>query len=248
MKNKFFALWLASILSTILLLPYIFDLQREVIAKSTLSLPILGLLSVIQTAFLLAVAIFLGLKLSKSINLPTLEFFESKAGFNKNFKSVFKLGVPIGIIVALVIKFGDLFFSKFIPQIIASADQIPFWKNILVPFYGGIVEELLTRLFLVSLLAWLLGKIFRVKEVVKNNSIMWVSIIVAAVLFGLGHLPATASITQITPVIVLRAILLNGIGGVVFGWLYWKKGLEYGMVAHFFTDVFLIAILPLLLK
>jgi membrane protease YdiL (CAAX protease family) len=47
---------------------------------------------------------------------------------------------------------------------------------------------------------------------------------------------------------VLRAIVLNGIGGLVFGWLYWKKGLEYAIAAHFIADIVLLAILPALLK
>ena len=34
-----------------------------------------------------------------------------------------------------------------------------------------------------------------------------------------------------------RALLLNGIGGVTFGWLYWKQGLEAAMVAHFTANV-----------
>jgi hypothetical protein len=248
MKKKFFILWLAGVLSTAIALPYIFALQHEVIAKAAMPLWQVGLIAVLQTAILLAIAVFFGLKLSKSINLSPLTIFESNTPFGEKLKRVIKLAIPIGIIVACVIKFGDLFFSKYISQIIATAAQIPFWKVLLVAFYGGVVEEILTRLFLVSLFAWLLGKIFRSKEVTKNNLIMWISIFAAAVLFGLGHLPATATITQITPIVFIRAILLNGIGGLVFGWLYWKKGLEYGIVAHFTTDIVLLAVLPALLK
>ena len=114
--------------------------------------------------------------------------------------------------------------------------------------YGGIVEEILMRLFLVSIFAWLIGKIFRSADVVNNSVIMWTAIIIASVLFGLGHLPATSSLTQITPVVIARAIALNGIAGLVFGWLYWKKGLEYSIVAHFTTDITLLVIIPILLK
>jgi membrane protease YdiL (CAAX protease family) len=41
--------------------------------------------------------------------------------------------------------------------------------------------------------------------------------------------------------------LLNGIGGVVFGWLYWKKGLESAMIAHFSADIVLHVLLPAIL-
>ncbi len=77
---------------------------------------------------------------------------------------------------------------------------------------------------------------------------MWGAIIAAAILFGLGHLPITSSITAITPIVIARAIILNGIGGLVFGWLYWKKGLTYAMACHFTADIVLLTILPSLIK
>jgi formate/nitrite transporter FocA (FNT family) len=43
--------------------------------------------------------------------------------------------------------------------------------------------------------------------------------------------------------ILLTYILLgNSIGGVIFGWLYWKKGLESAMVAHVFAHVVMVAV------
>ena len=60
-------------------------------------------------------------------------------------------------------------------------------------------------------------------------------------------MPITSAITQITPLIIARAIILNGIGGIVFGWLYWKKGLESAMVSHFTSDMVLHVLFPLLL-
>ena len=52
---------------------------------------------------------------------------------------------------------------------------------------------------------------------------IWIAIIIAAIFFGIGHLTITSELAAITPAIIARAILLNGIGGVIFGWLYWRK-------------------------
>lgn len=234
-------------MSTILALPYIFALQHEVLTKNNVPLAQAGVLAVIQTAALLAVAVFVGLKTSERIHLSPLVLFGSSAPLKENIQRIITLAVPIGIVVAVVIKFADFFFATYIPQLVATAEQIPFWKVLLVAPYGGVVEELLLRLFCVSLFAWLLGKLARTTDVVKNSAIMWTAITAAAVLFGLGHLPVTATIIQITPIVVARAILLNGIGGMAFGWLYWKKGLEYAIAAHFTTDIVLLVILPALL-
>jgi len=247
MKNKFLFLWLSGILSTVVALPYIFTLQHSVIEKAPVSVTQLALISIIQSVILLAVTIFLGLKLSKKINLPTLAIFESKKSFKEEFKNVIITAIPIGIIVGIVIKFLDLFLLN-IPDLTMMSEKMPFWKAIMAAPYGGVVEELLMRLFLVTLFAWIISKIVKETDVINNSYIMWTSIILASIIFGLGHLPATATVTQITPLVVTRAIILNGIGGLVFGWLYWKKGLEYAILAHFTTDVVLIAILPLLLR
>jgi membrane protease YdiL (CAAX protease family) len=88
---------------------------------------------------------------------------------------------------------------------------------------------------------------FKIKKSGDGNPTIigiWLSIIIAAVLFGIGHLPATAQIVDLTGIVIVRAIVLNGIGGIIFGWLYWKKGLESAMIAHFSTDIVLHVITP----
>jgi len=52
----------------------------------------------------------------------------------------------------------------------------------------------------------------------------------------LGHLPNAALVMQITPTVVVLALMLNGIAAVSFGYLYWKRGLESAMIAHFCAD------------
>lgn len=78
-------------------------------------------------------------------------------------------------------------------------------------------------------------------------AIRQISIIFAAIIFGLGHLPATAQIISLNAIVIMRAILLNGLGGIIFGWLYWKKGLESAMIAHFSADIVLHTITPLII-
>jgi membrane protease YdiL (CAAX protease family) len=45
---------------------------------------------------------------------------------------------------------------------------------------------------------------------------------------------------------IIRNLILNSLGGIVFGWLYWKKGLEASMISHFTADLVLHVLLPLL--
>jgi uncharacterized membrane protein len=45
--------------------------------------------------------------------------------------------------------------------------------------------------------------------------------------------------------VVARTIVLNSLGGLVFGWLFWSLGLESAMMAHFLTDVIIYTLIPL---
>jgi membrane protease YdiL (CAAX protease family) len=78
---------------------------------------------------------------------------------------------------------------------------------------------------------------------------MWAANILAAVGFGLAHLPLASEIgIPLTPLFITRTLVLNGIGGIAFGWLYWKRGLESAMIAHFSADIVVHVLTPLILS
>jgi membrane protease YdiL (CAAX protease family) len=52
-------------------------------------------------------------------------------------------------------------------------------------------------------------------------------------------------VSKLNPLVITCALLLNGLGGLAFGWFYWKQGLESAMTAHFSADVVLHVITPL---
>ena len=96
--------------------------------------------------------------------------------------------------------------------------------------YGGVIEEVMLRLFMMSLLAFLLQKLFRRES--GTTGVLIAANVIAAMLFAAAHLPATAMLMELTPMILFRCFLLNGGFGLVFGWLYRKYGLRYAMIAH----------------
>ncbi|MCV4861147.1 hypothetical protein OFB63_34375, partial [Escherichia coli] len=55
----------------------------------------------------------------------------------------------------------DRLFAPLLPPTAqGTLPAVARWKRLLASFYGGINEELLLRLFLMTLVAWLLGRIF----------------------------------------------------------------------------------------
>ena len=129
----------------------------------------------------------------------------------------------------------DLFyFRNHIPQVAEIYQGKPsfaYWMASVL--YGGVIEEVLLRLFMMSLIAWLAWKIFFRREATPPTGVIIAANIAAALLFAAGHLPSTMQMFgEITPMILLRCFLLNGAGGLVFGYLYRKYGIQYSMTAH----------------
>ncbi|HEY9662707.1 MAG TPA: CPBP family glutamic-type intramembrane protease [Allocoleopsis sp.] len=108
------------------------------------------------------------------------------------------------------------------PTLQAANLNLALWKRLLAAFYGGITEELLLRLFLLPLLAWVLWKIARRGGKPPANWVYWGTIALSARLFSIAHLPAAASVWSLTPIVVIRTLALNSLMGIAFGFLYWQ--------------------------
>ena len=244
----FFVLLAACVISSMLVIPYSLALTSNDI-KIT---PLILLLSAVQNLVLFAAAAFFGLLLSKQIGmgLPVLQNAiegKNQAKENKTSARIKSLLIPsigLGVLAGLAIVLLSIPFNRSIPELSLLDVSIPAWKAFLASIYGGIAEEVLLRLFLVSLFVWITFKIKKGKEGKPAVFGIWLSIILSAIIFGLGHLPATAQILPLTEIVIIRAIVLNGIGGMIFGWLYWKKGLESAIIAHFSADIVLHVISP----
>lgn len=241
----FTILLVASVISGFMVIPYIISLQPNLAEIFT---PTLVFAQIAQFLILFSIAIYFGLKLGSKVELgaPILVAALRGEKFGNKLKEILKPSIGWGVCSALLIIVLSFFWQSLSLSFLQTESSISIWRLILVPFYGGIAEEILLRLFLMTLLVWIFSKFSKGKNNQPSTIFIWLAIFITAIIFGLGHLPMTSSLAIITPLIVVRAILLNGIAGVIFGWLYWKKGLESAMIAHFTADVVLHIVLPII--
>ncbi|MCR4329661.1 MAG: CPBP family glutamic-type intramembrane protease [Candidatus Roizmanbacteria bacterium] len=244
----FFVLLSLSLMSVVCVFPYVVTVQAELLNAIDVPITTIFLAQFIQSIILFSVVIFFGLIFTKKINfqLPLLELMVKKGDYMIVLKNIAGKSIFFGIAVAVSIYGLDILFTILGAGLTTHQNYAPIWQTLLASFYGGITEEVLMRLFMMTLFIFLGMKLLRQKK--PSVMIILISIVLAAIIFGLGHLPITSSLTKITPLVVSRAVVLNGVGGVVFGWLFWKKGLESAMIAHFTADIFLLTILPSLLR
>lgn len=251
MKNSvnwkvFYILLSISLISVVCVFPYILTLQGELLKQIGQPIWLIFIAQLFQSLIIFSITIYLGLLLTKKIQfgLPLIEAILEKKDYKTILKNIVAKSVLFGVFTAISIYMLDMFFSFLGVAITTHQNYAPVWQKLLAALYGGATEEILMRLFLMSFFIWISMKAFKYKQPTKIGII--VSILLSAIIFGLGHLPITASLTELTTLVVVRAVVLNGIGGIVFGLLFWKKGLESAMIAHFTADIFLLTLLPLL--
>lgn len=254
-SNTAFCLWIAACISAIAVMPYAVALNPERLhaAVERFGMSKLIMLSVAQSAVLLFIATFVGLWAAHKVGLSTPLLDRWLDGGHLPLGEwlriaivVIGLGLASGFIIIAVDRF--IFRPAAPTDLIKQLPEPPSrWLGLLASFYGGIGEEVLLRLFLLSILALGLQYLLNIAGggVSLSSSVFWTANIVAAILFGLGHLPATSAIMPLTPLVVVRALLLNGFVGVVAGYLFKRYGLETAMLYHFSADIALHVILPL---
>jgi len=192
----------------------------------------LVLIAGLQSAVLAFVCSLIGLRLAPRVGFNTAIAVDASGA---------RTAVIVGIVLAIVIVASDV--VVFAPYLPASIDAPFHWLGLVSSVvYGGIVEEILLRLCVMTLIVWVMHKVIGIFGITALPSwIFWWAIALSSLLFAAGHLPVTFALLcpvdgDCTPLII-RALLLNGIGGIGFGYLYWRHGLTSAMMAHMMTHV-----------
>ncbi len=232
-------------LATAAVFPYLLDTMPGLRERIHLPMPVVLAAQGAQALVVVGALSLWGLRMTarSGLQLPWL-----RALVNGTPRPPFPwvAAVASGLAVGALILVASLVVDPFMPTLLHTASTsaaTSAWHGFLASFYGGAVEELELRLFAMTALVWLVARIGRKAP---GPTAYWFGILGAAILFGVGHLPAAAQAWPLTTLVIARVVVLNAIGGVVFGWLYWKRGLEVAMLAHFSADLVLHVVGPLL--
>ena len=201
------------------------ELRQEVLSQG-LTETLLGVITAVQSAGYGLVLGALGIVLSKKVGL-----WRDALAFEKK---PLLLTVVWGVVGGLCLILPDLcFFGNYEPAIRDSylaKPTVPYL--IAMVTYGGVIEEVMLRLFMMSLVAFVLHKLFEKGREETANWVIIAANVISALLFAAGHLPVNHILFGLTPMVVFRCFLLNGGFGLLFGWLYRKYGIQYAMLAH----------------
>ena len=221
----------------VLALPLTFPASVEASLRAAapgVSPGLLKALTLIQPALLLATAVAIGAALAHRLGLAS-----HLAGVNVRRRLIDELPLAIaaGLIVGgVIVTLDRIVFSG------PAANEAASLRSIVEGLvggllYGGLTEEAMMRWGLLALVAWVMLKLARRPLDINAPLVYAIAIVLVAVVFAAGHLPAASVVARLDAPLVTRILVLNGIAGVVYGALFWRRSLEAAMAAHMATHV-----------
>ena len=204
---------------------------------------VLKLLILINPTVFLLVAVVVGILLFDKVNFKVPVISSLLKIEQEDYKTIFmqqlKYGVLLGLLAGILIVATAQIYNAFIPE------EFGILENEVVPtlaarfLYGGITEELLLRFGFMTFVVWIVFKLTKR----LNNTAYWIGIVVSTLLFAVGHFPiAFAAIPNPSALLLSYILIGNSVGGLIFGWLYWKKGLEAAIISHAFAHVAMVGL------
>ena len=188
-----------------------------------------------------------GLRVWRWSHLPSSMQTESPHGVARLIRPAAwtGLGLVVGLLLLGVIR---LVIEPAVPGAgarIAAAAELPVWRRMVIVYVAAVSEELLFRLLLLSLFTGLATRLARRAGRVPNRRIVWVANGLSAFAFAAAHLPAWRAVDSMNPGLALMVLTLNGLAGVILGYLFVKRGISAAMWAHAGADCAIQLIGPL---
>lgn len=223
-------LWVAGMLGVVAITAMVLP---QLLGQVTLPAPlwVISLASLAQTALLLALAVWAGVALAPAVDLraPAFEAVVTGRPIWSALGSQLLPGLMAGVLGGLLL----FALGRYAPAALAQLQErftVPLVARVL---YGGITEELLLRWGLMTALVWLAWRFLQHRRGAVRPGFVWLAIAVSAFIFGAGHLPAASALLGAMDAnIVAFVIGGNTAFGLLFGYLFWRHGLESAMIAH----------------
>jgi len=239
-RNVFAILFAVSILHLVFFLIILLIGRLNTLGEFPLSL--LGgdftfILALVQVA-ILGVIIYIGLFLGRNVGLgaPLLDGWAKGEPVREQAVSVLKISLAIGLgVTAAKILLDLLVFSPFVPGIVSQWIQVPLLFQLPIPFMQGIGDEIIYRLFWMTVIVWLIWKAQGSGDTPPRDPAYWAGILIV------GLFPVAGIVLSgVTGLALLQYTAILLAGAIPFGWLYWKRGIEAALIAHFTSSVALV--------
>jgi len=217
--RSFLYVWLAGFIGSVSYVPAIPKLIPEHV-RLPFSMNTLVILSVLQSVIVITIFAAVGALLTPRIGFRAYlaDVPIKKKVFWIVLKRQFFYGAPIGLAGSIVAYF-------IAPDFVAYLTMYPFVTRL----FGSLSEEVIMRWGIMTIIAWILWRIFQHGIVIPKESLIWSVVLLSQILFAIGHTPILIRFGTTNPVWCVFTIFIVSLP---WGWLFWKHGLESAFIAH----------------
>ena len=208
----------------------------KLLTMSPLPAPLLVAAGLLQSAFMITLAVWVGVALGPRIGLgaPAISAMLVNKPSARIWLAQLRQAVAAGGLSSLFIASAQRAAPAPLQEVV-SGNRMPLMVRML---YGGLTEEVLMRWGLMTLLAWASWRILQRGQERPKEIWFVVAAALSAAAFGLAHLPAVIGMgVETTAPVVLYITGVNFIPGLLFGLLFWRHGLEAACLAHMFSHL-----------
>lgn len=239
----FLILLAAPIVAAVAIIPYTIDLMGQTSASPAITVEWQIVIQIITNLILSVPTVAIGVWLGPRIGLTAPLLTTWLAGERSELRRLLTRTVPaaaVGIALGALVAGASILISPRFPSAFAPVTAPSPLHGFLAAISAGITEEIWLRFGIMTFLAWLFFKVH------PGSSAMWLANVLAALAFAALHLPLAGTLMPLTGLVLAWVLTVNGALGIGFGWLYWRRGLEAAVMAHFAADVVLHALAPAL--
>lgn len=166
-----------------------------------------------------------------------------RATFGRYAVKSIALAVAVAIVIAVV---DQLFFGGETARRTPALDSHPTpAARVAITFIGGLLEELFFRVFFATAVATAMWSALRRSFGERTSHVAWAQwsgTFAAAIFVGVWHAWMVADPASSD----MRVVTVNAVGNVLYGWTYWRRGLEMSTLTHGAVNSCLYLGLPLL--
>jgi len=150
--------------------------------------------------------------------------------------------IALGVAIAVAVIDGFVFRAILPAEYVHSMTSVGTGERLIYFMLRAVNEQILYRLFLMSVLVWGLGLVWRGENGRPANGAYWLAILLAQVINISINVPLPE-----TPLLLLYDTARYICPGIVWGYLYWRHGFATAELAHVGTHPFLQPALGILL-
>ncbi len=176
---------------------------------------------------------YVGMKLSEKLDFAPL--WNDQISLSRRLITPALWGIGLGVAFIFI----DLWLGKY--HQFGPLPHPPFPTSLVASASAAIGEEVIFRLFFITLIVWALRKALPADR--WANVVFWSAAVLSGIIFAAGHLPSVMillglrDIAALPVVLIIELLVLNGSFSLVAAYFLKEVGLLGAVMTHFWLDV-----------